>query len=130
MSLSEHPISQHKPYEFALNVISGLMFHTNDSSRYLAMYTSSFQEAMHYMPTIFHASQDYGYRIPNDVPRLVEKLLGRKIDEQQKERELKNKLFLDRMKFSKKKLDSKVHEKCQRTKCHKVSCRCDRSKIQ
>lgn len=116
----ENPIFQHKPYEFALNVITGLMYHTNDCSRYLAIYTGTFEEAMYYMPTVFHASQDFGYSIPKDVRKLVEKLLGRKIDEGQKERELKNKMFLDRMKLSKKKLDSKKHEKCNSSKCHKV----------
>lgn len=105
-------------------MITGLMCHHNDTSRYLMLYVDPYETAIHYIPTAFHATQGYGYRIPNDLAKLVEILcLHQDITEvtKQEQRRLKNQIFLNRMENTSKKLQGHSHEKCNKTKCFKVT---------
>ncbi|XP_066926238.1 uncharacterized protein [Clytia hemisphaerica] len=113
-------LNAHKPFEFALKVITGLMYHRHDTSRYVTMYLDPFKTAMHYIPSVFHASQNYGYQIPDDLEKLIEFLSGGLLTaEQHKQQELKNQLFIKRMQRSVKKLQSDHHDGCHGTKCLK-----------
>ena len=98
------------------------MYHRHDTSRYVTMYLDPFKTAMHYIPGVFHASQNYGYQIPDDLEKLIDFLSdGLLTIEQHKQQELKNQLFVKRMQRTVKKLQSDHHDGCHGTKCFKVS---------
>jgi len=104
-------------------MITGLMCHHNDTSRYIMLYVDTYEVAMNYIPTAFHATQDYGYRIPNDLTKLVEMLcVYQDLKEVAKleQRRLKNQLFINRMENTARKMQCHSHEKCNKTKCFKV----------
>ena len=100
------------------------------------MYMDPFRKAMHYIPSVFHATQNQGFRVPKDLKKLLQYLRGSsygdvetfgdppKADagEDGERKELKNKLFINRMKSTVKKLQNPTHETCHSSKCAKVCC--------
>ena len=105
------------------------MYHRHDTSCYITIYLDPFKTAMHYIPSVFHATQNNGFRVPKDLRKLIshlcDGLVGQgSVEEQQQQQqqsELKNKLFVNRMKNTIKKLQNTVHEGCHSSRCFKVS---------
>ena len=83
---------------------------------------------MHYIPSVFHATQNNGFRVPKDLRKLISHLCDGLVrqesleeqQQQQHQQELKNKLFVNRMKNTIKKLQNTTHEGCHSSRCFKV----------
>ena len=116
----ENLLPKHKPYEFALRVISGLAYHTNSCSRYIPMYLSTYNEAVHLLPSFLNASASFGYRIPKDVGKLLCRILQIEKLCNTEEREIKDKFFIDRIKATAKIFLERCHPNCSVENCTKV----------
>lgn len=111
---------KHKPYEFALRVISGLAYHNNSCSRYIPMYLTSYNEAVHLLPSFLNASTSFGYRIPKDTYKLICRIFNLERLTQTNERQAKDNYFIDRMKSTAKLIVDSHHETCCSINCTKV----------
>lgn len=115
----DHTPLKHRPYEFAVNVISGLAYHQNDSSRYIPLYLTSYEKALSLMPSFLIATQDMGFQIPRELPQLIRRLLGSTIPSKTKEQIVKMNFFINRMKTAFKKIECEKHTTCSEDNCNK-----------
>ncbi|XP_057312895.1 uncharacterized protein LOC130654349 isoform X3 [Hydractinia symbiolongicarpus] len=115
----EKALPKHKPYEFALRVISGLAYHNNSCSRYIPMYLTSYNEAVHLLPSFLNASTSFGYRIPKDTYKLICRIFNLERLTQTNERQAKDNYFIDRMKSTAKLIVDSHHETCCSINCTK-----------
>ena len=110
-----------KPYEFAIRVIGGLAYHNNSCSRYIPIYLNDYSEAIHFIPSFLNANINTGFKIPDDVSKLIKTLLNESysID---KVKELKTEFFINEMKEISNKYLSDDHTTCNfKGGCPKVS---------
>ena len=117
-------ILKHKPYEFAMKVLGGLAYNENDASRYIPVYLSSYRDIVQSLPSFLNATATFGYQIPKDLEQLIKRIYKRDITNilaSSKERHLKDKFFISKMKEQAKKILEKRHAHCLSENCIKVS---------
>ncbi|XP_057314109.1 uncharacterized protein LOC130655377 [Hydractinia symbiolongicarpus] len=110
----EPPLLKHKPYEFALQIISGIALNTNNCSRYFPLYLSSYQETVSWFPSFLLAAKHKGFKIPDELEKLLRVLNGKISNPDNK-----HVIILNRMKTLAKKMKEKEHLCCFRDKCDK-----------
>ncbi|XP_065668577.1 uncharacterized protein LOC100205133 isoform X2 [Hydra vulgaris] len=98
-----------KPYEFAIRVINGLAYHNNSCSRYIPIYLNDYSEVAHLIPSFLKVTIAAGFKIPEDVLKLVKILSNNTCTS---EKELKNDFFINELRESVTKYLSKDHKKC------------------
>ncbi|XP_057289550.1 uncharacterized protein LOC130612263 [Hydractinia symbiolongicarpus] len=118
-----HVIIKHRPYEFALKIIGGMAFHENDCSRYIPIYLTSYQEAVSILPSFLNASQTFGYRLPDDISKLIQNLTNRDSMLSSTERETKDNFFIRKMMDNRKKMLALEHSNCIQEYCTKGTSR-------
>lgn len=114
---------KHRPYEFALKVISGLAYYNGTSSRYIPIYLTNIKKAIHLLPSFLTASTSLGYQLPKEVNKLLSRLLlnHKRMLTKTVERKVKDKFFVERMKSVVKKITEAKHGVCCNQSCIKVS---------
>ncbi|XP_057302955.1 uncharacterized protein LOC130638053 isoform X1 [Hydractinia symbiolongicarpus] len=115
----EHTSSKHRPYEFALKLITAMAYHQNSSFQFIPLYLTSYDKAITLIPSFLLATQDAGYRIPKNIMSLVTRLSGGKKPIKSKEMLPKLNFFLNRMRATCKKVESKKHKECSEGDCDK-----------
>ncbi|XP_057314130.1 uncharacterized protein LOC130655397 isoform X2 [Hydractinia symbiolongicarpus] len=115
----DHTPLKHRPYEFAVKVISGLAYHQNDSSRYIPLYLTSYEKALSLMPSFLIATQDMGFQIPRELSQLMRRLLGSTVPSKTKEQLVKMNFFINKMKTACKKIECEKHTTCSQDNCNK-----------
>lgn len=98
-----------------------MAFHENDCSRYIPLYLTSYQEAVSTLPSFLNASQTFGYRLPDDITKLIQNLTNRNSMSSSAERETKDKFFIRKMMDNRKKMLALEHSNCIQEYCTKVS---------
>ncbi|XP_057313714.1 uncharacterized protein LOC130655029 [Hydractinia symbiolongicarpus] len=115
----EHTSLKHRPYEFALKVISGLAYHQNDSSRYIPLYLTSYEKALSLMPSFFIGSHNFGYKLPKDITKLLRHLLHSTDLSNSKDMAAKLEYFTNKTKATCKRIEAKHHYCCCKEDCMK-----------
>jgi len=120
--------TQHKPYNFAMQIIDGLLYHdSEDSSKFLALYAEPFSEAKHVIPISFHSRQITGFEIPKGTLKLLKHVHPYFNDNNNNnnnnkiERKQRDELFLKEICKAKEGLLITEHEQCDVKLCNFVS---------
>lgn len=118
--LGANSLQTHRPFDFAIAMMQGLAVHNNSYSKYIPLYLTTYYEAVKYFPPFLNANTSYGYQLPQESIRLVARMLGTSSLKQSKEREIKDKQFLGRMKELTKAYHQTRHSNCINSNCKKV----------
>lgn len=125
----EPPLLKHKPYEFALQIISGIALNTNNCSRYFPLYLSSYQETVSWFPSFLLAAKHKGFKIPDDFKDVIA-LLSPSVDENAIEKKkCHNHIIFKRMETLSKKYLQESHQECYGEKCRKGEVYISRSNL-
>jgi len=118
--------AQHKPYNYAMKIIDGFLYHNSEhSSKFLALYVEPFAEAKHVIPISFHSREITGFEIPKDALKLLKHVHPSSNYENNNnnnnKRNQRNELFLEEIRLARKNLLRKDHEDCDIKLCNLVS---------
>lgn len=115
----EHPLHKHKPFEFALQVITGALFHQNDVHKFIPIYLSSYKQTINYFPSFLLDAKQDGYQIPYDFNKIVTSLSPNVDNKTLKKKKENNCIIFNRMESLSKQYLQDLHDVCYSDNCVK-----------
>ena len=111
---------QHKPYMFALRIISGQAFYNNDNSAYIPVYIGTFEKNKDNFPNFLVETNKTGFGLPNDLQNLLTYLLANEEVTLNSDIQQKNKIYKNCIKALSKSYQESTHSDCNKKECKKV----------
>ena len=115
--------TKHKAFEFAIKLMEGYVYRDCANAVYVPLYLTPYEQAVKYFPPFLKASTSYGYQIPEDLSRMMNKLF-KNLSDGSSERSIKDKEFNKRMKDFSKQYMAASHCGCNKALCDKVYINC------
>ena len=100
-------------------MMEGFVLRDCANAVYVPLYLTPYERVVKYFPPFLKASTSYGYQIPENLSRMMNKLF-KNLSDGSSERSIKDKEFSKRMKELSKEYLSTSHSGCNKDLCDKV----------